>query len=96
MYRPLESRPDALRVRFTDPHARRRERTDRECPSTTGKLKRHPAAQRVARQMRLGEPQLVQHPLKVVQNILDARRSTAGEPTAVVSQHGRDDDILLA
>ena len=50
---PKRSGPDGLRVCFTAPRARRRERTDRECPSATGKLERHPAAQRVACQMRL-------------------------------------------
>lgn len=46
--------------------------------------------------MRLGEPQLVQQPLEVIHDILEARRSTAGELTAIVSQHGRDNHIVLA
>lgn len=46
--------------------------------------------------MRFGEPQLVQQPLEVIHDILEARRSTTGELTAIVSQHGRDDHIVLA
>jgi hypothetical protein len=46
--------------------------------------------------MRLDDPQLVQQSLEVIHEMLDARRSMAGELTAIVSQHGRDDHIVLA
>ncbi len=71
-------------------------RTDRPRPAQAGQLERDPATQRVAGEVDLLEPQLVEQPLRVVDDMLQARRSHGGGPPATMPQHGWGDHVVVA